>query len=162
MKTAKEMVEILERTLEFEYKTLFKYQKKYEETRKEIYEQMSMEKMEAIITLERLYKDFTGKNYIPKGKKYKGMTIRDAFIKEQSYIITLFLNGEYHLYIEALSKNGEAIQDEQFNENSLTQNLCAELINEDGDVVDNVELEMTYFIEFVEDIMKQTLNLLGR
>lgn len=63
MKTAQEMVQILEHNLELELKKLNKYQKRYEETGKKIYEQMSMERMEVLITLEYLYKDFTGKEY---------------------------------------------------------------------------------------------------
>lgn len=63
MKTAQEMVQILERNLEFELKMLNKYQKKYEKTGKKICEQIAMERMEVLIVLEYLYKDFTGKEY---------------------------------------------------------------------------------------------------
>lgn len=90
------------------------------------------------------------------------MTIKDLFIKEQSYTVTLPLTDEYYLYIEALTKNGEAIQDEKFNVKSLTENLCVELIKVGEDVIDNVELNMTYSVEAVKDIMEITLKFLPK
>ena len=63
MKTAQEMVGILIDKLEANYKAHKRYIKKYEETGKDPWYQMASEKMEVVITIEYLYKDFTGKEY---------------------------------------------------------------------------------------------------
>ena len=63
MKTAQEMVSILIDKLESNYKAHKRYMKKYEETGKETWYQMASEKIEIVIVLERLYKEFTGKEY---------------------------------------------------------------------------------------------------
>lgn len=63
MKTAQEMVSILADRLEANYKAHKRYIKKYEETGKDSWYEIASEKMEVVITLEHLYKDFTGKEY---------------------------------------------------------------------------------------------------
>lgn len=77
------------------------------------------------------------------------VSLKDLFIKEQSYIIEIdYLSGIY-LYIEGLDKFGCAI-DSDFNKNKLTNNLCIELHDnydsEDSDSeVENYDIDLLDF-----------------
>lgn len=59
MKTANEMIKILENRIKTNYNILEKYNKKYEETGKESWYQLAAQVNEKIILLEQLHKEFT-------------------------------------------------------------------------------------------------------
>lgn len=84
-------------------------------------------------------------------------TIKDLFIKENSYITTLKIDEEYNLYIEGLTENNEAIQDEEFNINNI-KNLCIELF--DKDYIETIESYNITLDEKLEDLKEKTKNLI--
>ena len=57
--------------------------------------------------------------------------IKDLMKEKQSYIVEVKLNEKYHLFIEALTINGEAFHTEQFDFNNLINNeLLVEFVYE--------------------------------
>lgn len=57
-------------------------------------------------------------------------TIKDLMKEKQSYIVEVKLNEKYHLFIEALTDNGEAFQN-NFNYNNLiSDKLIVEFVYE--------------------------------
>jgi len=73
------------------------------------------------------------------------MSLKERFIKENSYIIQVDINGEMWLYVEDLDKFGCAISGD-FNKNNLTDNILVELHDKKGYIdtinIDNISLEM--------------------
>lgn len=73
------------------------------------------------------------------------MSLKERFIKENSYIIQVDINGEMWLYVEDLDNFGCAISGD-FNKNNLTDNILVELHDKRGYIdtinVDNISLEM--------------------
>ena len=63
MKTAEEMIQVLEKEIKVKYATLERYTKKYQENGKESWYNLMEQVNEKIILLEYLYKEFTGKEY---------------------------------------------------------------------------------------------------
>lgn len=91
------------------------------------------------------------------------MTIKDLFIQKQSYIVDHKLNDNYYIYIEALTENGEAIQEEEFNEYAITPNTCIEL-HEYG-IDDSIcewysecQFEVWRDLEGLEEVMKHAIR----
>ena len=84
-------------------------------------------------------------------------TLKDLFIKENSYITTLKIDEEYHLYIEGLTENNEAIQDEEFNINNIKK-FCIELFDED--YIETIESYDITLDEKLDDLKEKTKNLI--
>lgn len=73
------------------------------------------------------------------------MSLKERFIKENSYIIEIDINGEMWLFVEDLDKFGGAISGD-FNKNNLTDNILVELHDKEGYIdtiyIDNISLDM--------------------
>ena len=54
-------------------------------------------------------------------------TLKDLFLKKQTYIITISYNNKYYLYIEGLGEYGCSIINDTFNINEI-KTFCIEII----------------------------------
>lgn len=88
-------------------------------------------------------------------------TIEEKFKEKGSYILELPLNEKYKLFVEGLSENGEAIQEEDFNVNNIKK-FCVEIINAEGEAlcsIDASELRLYNSIEKFTDLAKERLEV---
>ena len=69
------------------------------------------------------------------------MTIKELLNKNHCYCVGVPISDDYHLFIEGLSNNGEAITSD-FNI-SLVKNVIVEIIRAGVEVVDTIEVKLS-------------------
>lgn len=87
-------------------------------------------------------------------------TIEEKFKEEGSYILELPLNEKHKLFVEGLSENGEAIQEEDFNVDNIKK-FCVEIINAEGEALcslDASKLRLYNSIEKFTDLAKYIMD----
>jgi hypothetical protein len=67
-------------------------------------------------------------------------TPRHLFVADQTYIIEVPIDEEYHLFIEGLDENGCTNTGEEFNIDNI-KNFCIEVIDGDGEIVDEIDTD---------------------
>lgn len=91
-------------------------------------------------------------------------TIKDLFIKEQSYIVEHKLNDKYYLWIEALSENGNTLTSSKFDKRMLENNILVELheMNDYDNPVcewyDCCKINLDTTVEYLEKVMEYAIE----
>ena len=83
--------------------------------------------------------------------------LKDLFIKEESYVVTIDINKDFYLWIEGLNNGCSIYKD--FDLNNINS-FCIELFNSQGEyleTLDNINLSLTDYVSeivkrYVEDI----------
>ena len=81
----------------------------------------------------------------------KELTIKDLLIKSACFCVAMPINKDYHLFIEGLSDNGEAIISGF--DISLVKNVIVEIIRSNVEVIDTLEANLsTKLIELLKQV----------
>ena len=87
----------------------------------------------------------------------KELTIKDLLIKSGCFCVGVPINKDYHLFIEGLSDNGEAITSGF--DISLVKNVIVEIIHTGVEVIDTLEAKLstklTVLLKQVKTIVKE-------
>jgi len=87
----------------------------------------------------------------------KDITIKDLFIKSGCFCVGVVIDKDYHLFIEGLSDNGEAITSDF--DISLVKNVIVEIIRTGVEVIDTLETKLstklTVLLKQVKTIEKE-------
>lgn len=87
----------------------------------------------------------------------KELSIKDLFIKSGCFCVAVVIDKDYHLFIEGLSDNGEAITSGF--DISLVKNVIVEIIRTGVEVIDTLEAKLstklTVLLEQVKTIEKE-------
>ena len=90
----------------------------------------------------------------------KELTIKDLLIKSGCFCVGVPINKDYHLFIEGLSDNGEAITSGF--DISLVKNVIVEIIRTNVEVIDTLEAslstKLTELLKQVKRIEKKGKN----
>ena len=86
----------------------------------------------------------------------KELTIKDLLIKSGCFCVGVLINKDYHLFIEGLSDNGEAITSGF--DISLVKNVIVEIIHTGVEVIDTLEAKLLTKIQHVIKIADKIIQ----
>jgi len=84
------------------------------------------------------------------------MTIKDLLVKNGCFCVGVCIDKDYHLFIEGLSDNGEAITSGF--DISLVKNVIVEIIHTGVEVIDTLEAKLLTKIQHVIKIADKIIQ----